>query len=171
MLAGCLVLCMCVFIIWLDARHLVTLSSVPCFVTGRQWIYQTCTEFGYYQTSDSGDQVFGDLISLASFTEVCRLAYNVPAQSVLTAVEKTNNYYGGLKINGTNIVFPNGSIDPWHALSLTPYTWSKMDPSVKYMYIHGTAHCANMYPSRSSDVSELNAAREKISTAIGSWLK
>jgi len=26
---------------------------------GRQWMYQTCTEFGYYQTSDDDHQPFG----------------------------------------------------------------------------------------------------------------
>jgi len=26
---------------------------------GRQWMYQTCTEFGYYQTSDDDKQPFG----------------------------------------------------------------------------------------------------------------
>ena len=31
---------------------------------GRQWMYQTCTEFGFYQTSDSANQPFGKLFPL-----------------------------------------------------------------------------------------------------------
>lgn len=31
---------------------------------GRQWLYQTCTEFGFYQTSDSNKQPFGSLFPL-----------------------------------------------------------------------------------------------------------
>jgi len=29
------------------------------FISGRQWTYQTCTEFGYYQSTDSEKQVYG----------------------------------------------------------------------------------------------------------------
>ena len=43
---------------------------------------------------------------------------------------------GGLNVSGTNIVFPNGDIDPWHALSLL----SSPTPSITTIYIHGTAH-------------------------------
>lgn len=33
--------------------------------TGRQWMYQTCTEFGFFQSSDLGDvQPFGNFFSL-----------------------------------------------------------------------------------------------------------
>ena len=34
------------------------------FLPGRQWMYQTCTEFGFYQTSDSANQPFGKLFPL-----------------------------------------------------------------------------------------------------------
>ncbi len=31
---------------------------------GRSWTYQTCTEFGYFQTGSASDQPFSDAISL-----------------------------------------------------------------------------------------------------------
>ena len=34
------------------------------FILGRQWVYQTCTEFGYYQTSNYQKQPFGSNIPL-----------------------------------------------------------------------------------------------------------
>lgn len=34
-------------------------------------------------------------------------------------VEDTNRYYGGRNISVTKVVFPNGSIDPWHAMGVT----------------------------------------------------
>lgn len=37
----------------------------------RQWIYQTCAEFGYYQTSDSKYQPFGSTFPLDLFTRAC----------------------------------------------------------------------------------------------------
>lgn len=37
-------------------------------------------------------------------------------------VNFTNTNYGGRDIVAFNIVFPNGSIDPWHALGITKST-------------------------------------------------
>ena len=141
--------------------HTHTLTRI-----GRQWYYQTCTEFGYFQTTDSAHQPFGDLISLASFTEVCRLAFNVTSAQAFQAVRSTNAYYGGREVNATNIVFPNGSIDPWHTLGIT----KDISPTLRAIFIEGTAHCANMYPARDADLPSLAKAREDITNSIGTWL-
>ncbi|KAJ8951301.1 hypothetical protein NQ318_008205 [Aromia moschata] len=37
----------------------------------RQWIYQTCTEYGWYQTSSQADPVFSDKFPLDFFTQLC----------------------------------------------------------------------------------------------------
>ena len=134
----------------------------------RQWVYQTCTEFGYYQTTDSAQQPFGDLISLSSQLKTCLLVYGVAPADVSQHVADTNIYYGGTDIpkNASNIIFPNGSIDPWHALSVT---WN-VSESLVAVFIEGTAHCANMYPPRSTDLPSLTAARDTISHTIGQWL-
>ena len=42
-----------------------TFLGEPCdYFKGRQWTYQTCTEFGFYQTTDSDQQPFGKHFSL-----------------------------------------------------------------------------------------------------------
>ena len=135
--------------------------------SGRQWYYQKCTEFGYFKTTDSADQPFGDLMSLASFTEVCRLVFNITSTQVFEAVQATNTFYGGKFINSTNIVFPNGSVDPWHALGIT----EDIGPTLKAIFITGTSHCTNMYPARASDLPALNKARDDITLNIAYWLK
>lgn len=135
-------------------------------VTGRQWYYQTCTEFGYFQTTDSPYQPFGDLISLASYIDVCSQVFNVSLRELEMAVLATNKHYGGKNVTGTNIVFPNGSIDPWHQLSIV----EDLSPSLTSFYIHGTAHCANMYPPSAQDPPELAQARTNITMAISTWL-
>jgi hypothetical protein len=43
---------------------------------------------------------------------------------------------GGSQIAGTKIVMPNGSIDPWHALSVLNTTNTGIVP----IFIDGTAH-------------------------------
>ena len=135
----------------------------------RQWYYQTCTEFGYYQTTDSPSQPFGSLMTLPSFTSLCSLAFSLPSTAIADAVAATNAYYGGRKLlpNASNIVFPNGSIDPWHALGVT----ANLSSSLTAIFIEGTAHCANMYPPSAHDPPGLALARQEISTILGQWLK
>ena len=136
--------------------------------TERQWYYQTCTEFGYFQTTDSDNQSFGSLVNLDSFTDVCSDVFNISQSAVLQAVYNTNDFYGGKNIptNVTNIVFPNGSIDPWHVLGIT----QNITDQLPAIFITGTAHCANMYPPSPNDLPELTNARMEITTLIGTWL-
>ena len=37
----------------------------------RQWTYQTCTEFGFFQTSDHKPRIFGDEFPLDFYTQQC----------------------------------------------------------------------------------------------------
>ena len=149
--------------------HLSVLTHSPPSSAERQWFYQTCTEFGYYQTTDSPHQPFGSLITLDLSTDICSQVYNISATSINASVASTNQYYSGRDIpkNVTNIVFPNGSIDPWHALGIT----SNITESLIAIFINGTAHCANMYPPSPNDPPGLIHAREEISRILGMWLE
>ncbi len=83
-------------------------------------------------------------------------------------VNETNILYGGNKPHGTTkIMFVNGSIDPWHSLSVT----TNLNPSVTAVYINGTAHCADANPPNSLSPPSLPAAQAKISQQIGIWLQ
>ena len=48
-------------------------------------------------------------------------------------IEETNRYYGGLKLPASRIALPNGSIDPWHSMSITNTTGTQAD----VIYIEG----------------------------------
>ena len=95
--------------------------------------------------------------------------YNISAEAINQSVINTNAYYGGKDIskNATNIVFPNGSIDPWHALGIL----HNISDALPAIFINGTAHCANMYPERAQDLPGLIEARDEITRLIGMWLK
>ncbi|XP_065643422.1 putative serine protease K12H4.7 isoform X2 [Hydra vulgaris] len=134
---------------------------------GRQWLYQTCTEFGYYQTTDSIKQVFGNMFPLDFFLKQCVDIFGdkFNESSISQGINWTNTNYGGYQMNAKRIVFPNGSIDPWHALSFT-----KNAKDMISVFINGTAHCANMYPSSPDDSAELIKARQFIGDLITKWL-
>ncbi|VDP07352.1 unnamed protein product [Heligmosomoides polygyrus] len=136
----------------------------------RSWTWQTCTEFGYFQTTDGGPSgIFGSVTPLTLFINMCRDTFGseYDADYVDRAVRSTLDYYGGADgYNGTNVIIPNGSLDPWHALG--KYTSS--DPSVVWYLIEGTAHCADMYPPRESDAAGLTVVRKLIGQNIDLWL-
>uniref|UniRef100_A0A1A8RKA0 Protease, serine, 16 (Thymus) n=1 Tax=Nothobranchius rachovii TaxID=451742 RepID=A0A1A8RKA0_9TELE len=138
----------------------------PAAGGGRQWVYQTCSEFGFYQSTDSPNQPFTGF-PLGYQLKQCAAFYNISAEQVAEAVAQTNEYYGGYDIRSSRIVFPNGSIDPWHALGITQDIMADL-PAV---FIKGTAHCANMYPARSQDLPQLSLARDHIFILLQQWLK
>jgi serine protease 16 len=86
-------------------------------------------------------------------------------------VEWMNEYYGATHISGTNIAFPSGTIDPWHALGVSNTTVPLPQESEKKVYIEGTAHCHDLYaPNPSSDPQSLTNARQVIAAEVKKWL-
>jgi len=133
----------------------------------RQWFYQTCTEFGYYQSSDSKEQPFGSQFPIDYLVAECAEVYGSqfnPA-AVQAAVDRTNSVYGGLGLELQRTVFPNGSIDPWHALGVITNATGNLA-----IYIDGTSHCADMYPPSASDSAQLVVAKKIIEDNLDSWL-
>lgn len=137
------------------------------FYLGRQWTYQTCTEFGYYQSSDLPDQPFGKRFpidfSIRQCSDIFGKKFNY--QLLESSVDRTNFIYGGLNLKLKRTVFPNGSIDPWSALGITSNTTGNAA-----IFIQGTAHCADMYPPSEKDSPELKEARIQIENHLSAWL-
>lgn len=63
----------------------------------------------------------------------CAQFYNVSAELLAAAVAQTNEHYGGYDIRASRIVFPNGAIDPWHALGIT----QDITPDLPAVFIQG----------------------------------
>ncbi|KAI8430931.1 hypothetical protein MSG28_001047 [Choristoneura fumiferana] len=126
--------------------------------TSRQWTYQTCTEFGFYQTSSGEIDFFGNNFPLDFYIQQCQDIFGKKFNKdfVNAAAEWTNNYYGSLDIPVSRVVYVHGSVDPWHALGITKTR---------------TAHCANMYPPGDKDLPELREARVKIEEHLSSWFE
>jgi len=135
---------------------------------GRQWTYQTCTEFGWYQSSDSPKLNLGKLIPVRFFEYMCTDIFGpkFDIDLINKGVEDTNTYYGGLDIEVTNTVFVHGTTDPWHRMGITETNKSGMEA----ILIPGTAHCANMYPPSPQDPPALVAARKRIGELIAKWV-
>eukprot|EP01101_Sappina_pedata_P013183 TRINITY_DN9464_c0_g1_i2.p1 TRINITY_DN9464_c0_g1~~TRINITY_DN9464_c0_g1_i2.p1 ORF type:complete len:484 (-),score=146.34 TRINITY_DN9464_c0_g1_i2:76-1527(-) len=137
--------------------------------SGRQWTYQTCAEFGYYQTTDSSSDVqpFGNLAPLNYSLQMCKDSFDIDFDTA-SLIDQTNVIYGGRNLvdGPTNILFVNGNIDPWHALSVT----SNIAPGIQTILINGTAHCADMKHPTARDPPGLAQAQQQTSDFIGQLL-
>jgi hypothetical protein len=138
----------------------------------RSWIWQTCNEFGFYQSTDSStvtNSFTGSDISINWYVQQCAQAYDssLTNSTVFANIQKTNKQYLGQKgYNGTKVVFPNGTNDPWHVLSVLSATNKKTYPVI----IDGTSHCYDMYGPDSSDSPSLIQGRKKIRNHVISWV-
>lgn len=92
----------------------------------RQWIWQSCNEFGFFQTTTGASQPF------ASFADVnidvvgrqlCQHAYGIADYAGPNTVWAAT-YYGGRKISAANVTFPNGNMVriPWPYHPVPPFT-------------------------------------------------
>lgn len=133
---------------------------------GRSWTYQTCTEFGYYQTGESANQPFSSVISLDFFRGICKDVYG-QAMPVSPNTEFINTIYGSTDIRyvASNTFFGDGTIDPWHALAVLPSSnapgTQMLGSNSAAVLITGTAHCADLYAPSANDLPELTAADRK----------
>uniref|UniRef100_A0A8C7BZG5 Serine protease 16 n=1 Tax=Neovison vison TaxID=452646 RepID=A0A8C7BZG5_NEOVI len=135
-------------------------------VGDRQWLYQTCTEFGFYVTCEGPRCPFSRLPALPSQLELCEQVFGLSSSSVVQAVGQTNSYYGGQTPGATQVLFINGDTDPWHVLSVT----QALGPSEVALLIPGASHCMDMAPERPSDSPSLRLGRQSISQQLQIWL-
>jgi hypothetical protein len=147
-----------------------TVKALKTTGAGRSWTYQTCNEFGYYQTTDSPNQPFHSWkwLDLNFSRVICAAAFDGWQSD--PQVEWINEYYGATQIAGTNIALPSGTIDPWHALGVTNVTQPLPQDSEVKVYIEGTAHCNDLYAPASSDPASLTFARQVIADEVKKWL-
>ena len=78
---------------------------------GRQWTWQVCTEFGWFQVANKDHPMRSTLINPTYWLNQCKYIFNLTSSG--PAVDFYNNLYGGLNITGKNIVFVNAAEDPW----------------------------------------------------------
>ncbi|XP_057643027.1 thymus-specific serine protease [Chionomys nivalis] len=136
-------------------------------VGDRQWLYQTCTEFGFYVTCEGPPCPFSQLPALPSQLDLCEQVFGLSAASVAQAVTQTNSYYGGQTPGATQVLYVNGDTDPWHVLSVT----QDLGPSEPALLIPGASHCFDMAPVRPSDSLSLRLGRQRIFQQLQVWLK
>ncbi|XP_051534522.1 thymus-specific serine protease [Myxocyprinus asiaticus] len=157
----------------LDVSHEQLVFELSNTTTGRssyrQWQYQTCTEFGFYETCEDESCLFSHLITLQSQAELCSRLFNISQSSLPFSVDFTNQYYGGNRPQTQRVLYVNGNIDPWAELSVV---WNDtVVDNERVILIDGTAHCADMNSDKAWDRPALRHARKEIERRVAMWLK
>ncbi|KDO17446.1 hypothetical protein SPRG_21869 [Saprolegnia parasitica CBS 223.65] len=138
--------------------------------SSRQWFYQTCKEFGYFQTAESNQSPFWPLKTQTLQNvglEVCKRVFQIHAHPDTLG---TNIGYGSLNITVDHVVFPSGTIDPWQVLAVQNTTRMNTK-TARPIFIEGTAHCADMYaPNATTDSGHMRWARREIAAAVASFV-
>jgi len=132
----------------------------------RPWLWQTCTELGYFQTAPPHHSLRSTNITIAYHLDVCRRLFDFP--TVRSPIVKLINaeYGGANNFTSSNVIFSNGADDPWRALSVT----QPLGPTVPAVVIDGQAHCSNWFRAKDTDSPSLRRGRELVSSYVQYFL-
>ncbi|XP_030556353.1 putative serine protease K12H4.7 [Drosophila novamexicana] len=131
----------------------------------RQWIYQTCNEYGWYQTSGSAAQPFGTKFPVTFYTTMCADLYGAQFTNsfIESRVAETNENFGGLTPNVQNVYLTHGHLDPWRAMGIQDEAQATIIPE--------HAHCKDFGSISADDTAEMRASKERIAELVREWLK
>ncbi|ALC46985.1 CG3734 [Drosophila busckii] len=131
----------------------------------RQWMYQTCNEYGWYQTSGSADQPFGTKFPLTLYTTMCADLYGLEFSNsfIMDRISTTNDDFGGLKPGVKNVYISHGQLDPWRAMGIQNEKEATVIP--KY------AHCKDLSSISDKDTAEMRASKERVAELVRQWVK
>lgn len=134
----------------------------------RPWFYQTCAEFGWYQTSRSEFQPFGSSFPVDLSIQMCADVFgeSFTNATIHTNIDRKNVMFGSWNARVTNVYFTNGLIDPWRAMGVQ----EDLNPSSPADVIPGASHCADLLAISESDSPQMLAVKHRISYLVRIWL-
>uniref|UniRef100_A0A1B0DNK3 Uncharacterized protein n=1 Tax=Phlebotomus papatasi TaxID=29031 RepID=A0A1B0DNK3_PHLPP len=110
----------------------------------RQWLFQTCNEYGWYQTSGSNNQPFGSSFPVDFYYQWCTDIYDISfySDSINHNINVTNLNHNGKNPNITNVYSTQGQLDPWRPMGVQEDV-NYLAPTV---IIPMASHCADFFP-------------------------
>lgn len=162
-------------------------NPTPLNANDRSWIYQTCTEFGFYQTCphESDCPYAKGYHTVDRDLELCQKTFDIDPNDVPKSIQSTLEYYGGWNLTPSleamgsipssgphlygsqdeqRILFVNGDVDPWSELAMSKV----QNPKVRS--VTGASHHFWTHKVQESDGEAVVEAREGIYETVSSWL-
>jgi len=137
----------------------------------RSWLWQTCTEFGFYATCTDDCPFASYFHSIDMDLEICSRLFNISSDSVYDNVQASIDHYGGkafLNSGASNILTINGNVDPWSVLGLEESDSTSYLLPVKM--VDGASHHFWTHPVMDTDAIEILKIREYIYSCVMNWL-
>jgi hypothetical protein len=131
---------------------------------GRQWFWQTCTQFGWFQTP-SEYKMRSARLDIEFWEWYCNVAFDYPGGLKLPDMNVT---IAKFPWRGTKILFTNGDEDPWKWASVMEQE-SEDRPNVM-LTCEGCGHCKDFSNPADTDPDSVKEAKEKIRTVIAEFL-
>jgi pimeloyl-ACP methyl ester carboxylesterase len=136
----------------------------------RQWLYQSCTEFGFFQNAyhDPAYSVRSARINPAYHRHLCERIFGFD-QPVNT--DEINQNFLKAVLQGSNILLSNGSQDPWSILSILPGSpLASENANLQTYLVDQGSHCSDLVSPTSHDSASLIQARQTFTDLATSWL-
>lgn len=137
------------------------------------YLYQSCTEFGYFATTTSGKPPFYYSLPLDYYIKQCQFMFgeDFDEKRVDDGVAQTNAMHGGITPNVTNVVFTHGDMDPWRRLGVV----KDLSDTVVVKITNGTSHwdflgCPGKPFNQHSEPDALAKDKEYVRNMIKKWI-
>ncbi|XP_050675734.1 putative serine protease K12H4.7 [Leptidea sinapis] len=128
--------------------------------TMRLWTYQTCVEYGWYQTTSSTRQPFLSTVPLEYFHQMCKdfFSNDTNVELLRSGIKRTNLLFGGMRLPD-HVLSVAGGIDPWSPMgpNITHST-----PLAPVYFIPDASHCMAVGSTAPRDVELLREAQQSI---------
>lgn len=137
------------------------------YVPINAWKYQVCREVGFYQVHnpDRTQSIFTDDKTDASYDKYCEDTFGITPDIAGTRKTYLDPLVAG---EATNILFTNGTEDPWSTLS--PVDPSSPLPGTETFVLQGGAHCSDLRNLTKSSAPAIFELHVKLNTLAKGWL-
>jgi hypothetical protein len=127
----------------------------------RAWTWLSCNELGWFGTS-AGFQ--SPWVNLSYWNEVCLSLFNESFGNFSNVAKR----YGGVTPGSSNVVFSQGSFDPWSTVGVS----TAHESNAQWLWvIDGASHCSDLHWAKPGEDSDaLVKARGEIIDKVVSWL-
>lgn len=147
-------------------------TKVDTYSPARQWTYQYCSMFGWFQVPSSKvSPTRSATLNESNWLDYCRRIYSddMPEPDVKYAL----NSLGNKKMtHGHNVVYFNAREDPWQAAGILEVSAEQKARNMEAFYVDcvDCGHCTDLHAASADEPKIQKELREKAQATIKKWL-
>jgi len=145
-------------------------DSLTAIAGDRQIFYLRCTEHGWFATTDSDAQPFGNQIGIEFYVEWCRRVFGdwMTEETISEGIAKSNVVFGGSEPVLTNAYFVNSGLGSRHLINVNSIV-PERDVEVRILQSYPQSY--DMYSITESDSVLLRYVKNRATDHITRWVQ